>query len=152
MRYILVDKIIQYESGKSAQGIKNVTMSEDFLTHHFPQYPLMPGMLILEAMVQLASWLIAASTNFRKWGVIYGLQKVKFKKFVRPGEQILLDVSIISMNKVTAQIKGKAKVADKIVTLADFQIKLIDLDVIENPLVTEKFFKILSEELSYQNV
>jgi len=143
VRYLLVDKIIELEEKKRAVGIKNVTMSEDFLTHHFPQYPLMPGMLILESIAQLASWLIAASTDFKNKAIIHTLEKAKFKKFVRPGEQILLEVTVISTENEITQFKGVAKVADKIAALVDFHVKLIDIKIIEDVSSAKKMFQIL---------
>ena len=67
MRYYLVDQIKEWEVDKRIRGVKNVAMTEDFLEYHFPKYPTMPGVLLLESMAQLAGWLEAVSSKFTRW-------------------------------------------------------------------------------------
>ena len=67
MRYLLIDYITEWEPGTKIKGIKNVAMSEDFLEYHFPKNPIMPGVLLLEAIAQLTGWLEAASSDFKNW-------------------------------------------------------------------------------------
>lgn len=143
MRYVLLDRIVELEEGKRALGVKNVTMSEDFLTHHFPQYPVMPGMLIIEGMIQLASWLIAASTEFRQRAVIAGVRTAKFTRIVRPGEQLLLEVTIAAMDGEAADVKGVARVGEKRVTWAGFRVQLIETERLGDPAAARELFAIL---------
>ena len=67
MRYLMVDRVTSWESGKSMEGVKNVTLSEDFFEFHFPRFPVMPGSMILESLVQLSGWLEGASSGFSRW-------------------------------------------------------------------------------------
>ena len=88
MRCLLIDKIIAYEKGRKITGIKNVTMSENFLQDHFPGFPVMPGVLQLEAVSQLGSWLVFATTDFNKKAKVVSVKSLKFKEFVVPGDQV----------------------------------------------------------------
>ena len=77
MRYLLVDRIIALDPGNNITGVKNVAMSEDFLEFHFPKNPIMPGIMLLEALVQLSGWLEAASSDFRE--MVSGFQGVEMQ-------------------------------------------------------------------------
>src|SRR5207237_2805332 len=92
MRFLLVDRIVEWKPGDSIQGIKNVAMSEDFLEFHFPGNPVMPGALLLEALAQLAGWLEAASSDFHDWFMLRNVQKCMFYGFVLPGDRVDLHV------------------------------------------------------------
>lgn len=90
MRCLLIDKITCWEHNRSITGIKNVTMSESFLRDHFPGFPVMPGVLQLEAAVQLGSWLVFASTDYTQKARLLGVQSIKFKEFIVPGDQMII--------------------------------------------------------------
>ena len=92
MRYLLVDRILEWTAGERIQGVKNVAMSEDFLEFHFPWRPIMPGALLLEALGQLAGWLEAASSDFQRWFLLQRVQKCMFYGFALPGDTVELDV------------------------------------------------------------
>ena len=96
MRYLLVDHISECEEGKSIKGVKNVAMSEDFLEFHFPKNPIMPGVMLLEALTQLAGWLVAASSDFQNWFLVDAVKKSSFYGLVLPGDQLKLDVQLVS--------------------------------------------------------
>ncbi|MBF0316874.1 MAG: beta-hydroxyacyl-ACP dehydratase [Nitrospirae bacterium] len=96
MRYLLIDRVIDYRSGQQIRGVKNVAMSEDFLEYHFPRNPVMPGVLLLEAMVQLAGWLQCASTEFTEWFVVESVHKCRFYGFALPGDQVEIVVDVLS--------------------------------------------------------
>jgi 3-hydroxyacyl-[acyl-carrier-protein] dehydratase len=108
MRFLLVDRIVELESGKRATGIKNVTMSEDFLAHHFPDRPIMPGTLIIESLVQLADWMVRESTGFSQIGLATEFGRLKFRRVVRPGDQLRLEVEAASPIASTVEVKGRA--------------------------------------------
>ncbi|MBF0539586.1 MAG: beta-hydroxyacyl-ACP dehydratase [Nitrospirae bacterium] len=95
MRYMLIDRVVDYQSGQQIRGVKNVAMSEDFLEYHFPKNPVMPGVLLLEAMVQLAGWLQCASTDFTQWFVLESVHKCRFYGFALPGDQVEIVVSVL---------------------------------------------------------
>lgn len=118
MRYYLIDKITQFEIGQRASGIKNITMSEDFLSDHFPRHPIMPGVLILEGLAQLGGILLEYSAK-KKFGVkikaiLSIIEKAKFRQFVRPGDQLRLEVEIIAIHEESGKIKASALLKDKI--------------------------------------
>jgi len=117
MRYLLVDHITECEAGKSIKGIKNVAMSEDFLEFHFPDNPIMPGVMLLEALTQLAGWLVAASSDFQDWFLVSEVNKSSFYGFALPGDQVNLDVQLIREDgpgemsfKGIGTVKGKKKI------------------------------------------
>lgn len=113
--FLLVDKIIELEPGKSAVGIKNVTANEPFFQGHFPEYPIMPGVLIVEALAQTAG--IAANADAlnageeaqeKKLGVFAAINEMKFKKQVLPGDTLRLEAEIVSskMGLIKANVKA----------------------------------------------
>ena len=95
MRYLLIDKILELEKGKRAVGIKNITMSEDIFAEHFPHCPVMPGALILEAVIQLGGWLIAVTEDFRMWALLKRVEQMKLRRIVVPGECLTVEVMLI---------------------------------------------------------
>ena len=96
MRYLFIDHITEWKSGELIKGIKSIAMSEDFLEFHFPKNPIMPGVLLLEALAQLTGWLEAASSDFKNWFLINKVRKSSFYGFALPGDQVELEVQVIS--------------------------------------------------------
>jgi 3-hydroxyacyl-[acyl-carrier-protein] dehydratase len=92
MRFLLVDGIADVEDDAHIRGWKNAAMSEDYFTHHFPERPIVPGMLLLEACVQLAGWLEAASSDFRSWVLLETVRTARYDAFAVPGDRIDLHV------------------------------------------------------------
>jgi 3-hydroxyacyl-[acyl-carrier-protein] dehydratase len=128
MRFILIDRIIELNPDQSAIGVKNVTMSEDFLAHHFPHRPIMPGALIVESMVQLADWLIRASSEFKLIGLATAFDRIKFRIVVRPGDQMKVKVSLASREGTLARFKGEAYLGDKLAASANFTLIVESID------------------------
>jgi 3-hydroxyacyl-[acyl-carrier-protein] dehydratase len=124
MRFLLVDRIRELESGKRAVGVKNVTLSEDFFTHHFPFHPIMPGALIMECLVQLADWLLRESTAFESVAVPASFDSLKFYKLVRPGDQLKLEVELVSRENGRCVIRGQARCESEIVAVGRFTMTL----------------------------
>lgn len=125
--FLLIDKVIEYEPGKRAVAIKNVTINEPFFQGHFPEYPIMPGVLIVEALAQAAG--IAAATleeNKGKLGVFTGIDSMKFRKQVVPGDVLKLEAEVLTLKMGMAKIKVKATVDDK--TAAEGEIKFAMID------------------------
>ena len=113
--FLLVDRIIEIEEGKKAVGIKNVTANEPFFQGHFPDNPIMPGVLIVEALAQVAGIAVMNIEEFKgKLGLFTGIDKCRFKKMVRPGDQLVLEVLIDSIKMGLVKAKGIAKVGDEI--------------------------------------
>lgn len=120
--FLLVDKVIELEPGKRVVGIKNVAANEPFFQGHFPEYPIMPGVLIVEALAQIAGIAVAViEENKGKLGVLAGIDGIKFKKQVLPGDVLTLEAEILSSKMGVTKAKVKATVEGKLV--AEGEIK-----------------------------
>src|SRR6266436_4403225 len=97
---LLVDRILELEPGRRAVGLKNVTINEDFFNGHFPGQAIMPGVLIIEAMAQVGGVLMMSQPENRaKLAVIAGIENVKFRKPVIPGDALITEVEVISVRR-----------------------------------------------------
>jgi UDP-3-O-[3-hydroxymyristoyl] N-acetylglucosamine deacetylase/3-hydroxyacyl-[acyl-carrier-protein] dehydratase len=124
--FLLIDKIVELEEDKRAVGIKNVTMNEYFFRGHFPGRPIMPGVLIVEAMAQVAGvLLLSKSSNAGKIAYFMSMNNVKFRKTVVPGDQLTLEVEIVKIKSKTGQVCTKASVDGEIVSEADLRFSLV---------------------------
>lgn len=128
MRFLLVDSILELETGTRAVGLKNVAMSEDYLADHFPDRPIMPGVLILESLVQLADWVVRDASGFDKIGVVTGFDRIKFRRVLRPGDQLRLEVGLSSSDNGTHEFRGKAYSGEELAASANFTIVEAPLD------------------------
>ncbi|ADC89613.1 beta-hydroxyacyl-(acyl-carrier-protein) dehydratase FabZ [Thermocrinis albus DSM 14484] len=118
---LLVDKILHMELGKRIVGVKNVSVNEPYFQGHFPGFPLMPGVYILEAMAQVGGILMIKSLDLQvgKYAVVFaGIDEARFKKPVFPGDQLLLELEVISLKKTLSKMKGVAKVNGQVVAEA----------------------------------
>lgn len=112
--FLLVDKIEEIEEGKKATGYKNVTMNEYFFQGHFPQEPVMPGVLIVESLAQVGAVALLSKEEFKgKIAYFGGINKAKFRKKVVPGDVIKLEVEIVKMKGLIGIGKGIATVDGK---------------------------------------
>lgn len=148
MRYLLIDHILEWQKGQRIRGIKNVAMSEDFLEFHFQKNPIMPGVMLLEAITQLTGWLEAASSDFQNWFLISRVLKCSFYRFALPGDQVEFEVTRIfgeSGDMQTYSAVGTVKGAKKIV--AEFEGTLIPLSDIEDPEEQRRFFSLLTRQI-----
>ncbi|MCQ9207788.1 MAG: UDP-3-O-acyl-N-acetylglucosamine deacetylase [Omnitrophica bacterium] len=124
--FLLVDKVLEFQEGKQIVGVKNVTINEQFFTGHFPGRPVMPGVLILEAMAQTAGILmLSRAENRGKLAYFMSMDKVKFRKTVIPGDQLLLKINVVRIKSKTIQIRSEARVEGKIVAEADLMFSLV---------------------------
>ena len=148
MRYFLVDHITECKVGENIKGIKNVAMSEDFLEFHFPKNPIMPGVLLLEALTQLTGWLEAASSDFDNWFLIGTVNKCSFYGFALPGDQVELEVQIVPQSSPGKKVyRGIGKVAGKKKISVEFEGKTIPLSDIEDADEQKRLFQLLSRSL-----
>jgi 3-hydroxyacyl-[acyl-carrier-protein] dehydratase len=128
MRFLLIDSILELKTGARAVGVKNITMSEDFLADHFPDRPIMPGVLILESLVQLADWVVRDASDFEKIGVVVGFDRIKFRRVARPGDQLRLEVDLSASNGETHEFRGKAYSDEAVAASANMTIAEAPLD------------------------
>ncbi len=118
--FLLVDRIIDLKPKEKAVGIKNVTINEPFFQGHFPDYPIMPGVLIVEAMAQVGG--ILALHDGSKSNTVYfmSIEKAKFRKPVVPGDQLRFEVNVLQQRNSVWKFSGEAYVEDKLVAEAEF--------------------------------
>ncbi|MFH0762523.1 MAG: bifunctional UDP-3-O-[3-hydroxymyristoyl] N-acetylglucosamine deacetylase/3-hydroxyacyl-ACP dehydratase [Candidatus Omnitrophota bacterium] len=125
--FLFVDKIISLEKGKHATGLKNVTINDYFFKGHFPGRPVMPGVLIVEAMAQVGGvMMLVPEENRGKLAYFMAADNIKFRKTVVPGDQLILDVVAGKIKSKTGQVHGKALVDGKVVAEADLMFALVE--------------------------
>jgi len=123
--FLLVDKILEIEEGRRAVGIKNVTANEYFFVGHFPDYPVMPGVLIVEALAQVgAVAILSKEENKGKIAFFAGIDGVRFKKQVRPGDQLRLETEIIKAKGPIGVGQAKATVDGEIVAQGELMFAI----------------------------
>lgn len=127
--FILIDRVLEITPGERIVGLKNVSINEPFFQGHFPAKPIMPGVLIVEALGQAGGVLHLASMGSDRNGkLLYfmGFDKVRFRKPVVPGDQLMLHVDILKQRATAIRMAGQAKVNDKLVAEAEFMATLGD--------------------------
>lgn len=123
--FLLVDKILEVEEGQKAIGIKNVTANEEFFNGHFPEYPVMPGVLIVEALAQVgAVAMLIKEENRGRLAFFGGIDKCRFKRQVVPGDQLRLEVEIIRVKGPVGKGKAVATVDGELVCEAEITFAL----------------------------
>lgn len=123
--FLLVDKVTEIEEGKRVVGYKNVTINEPFFQGHFPEYPVMPGVLIIEALAQVgAISVLGMEKNKGKIGFLAGVDKCRFKRQVKPGDQLKLEVEITRIKGPIGKGKGIATVDGEIACEAEIMFAI----------------------------
>jgi len=126
--FLLIDKVIEIEDQRRAVGIKNVTFNEPFFQGHFPGRPIMPGVLQIEAMAQLAGVLLLRNLeNTNKLALILSIDKVKLRKPVVPGDQLVIEAKAVKLKTRTGQVDTTASVDGKRVAEAEIRFMLVDV-------------------------
>lgn len=132
MRFFLIDRITRWEVGTAAEAIKNVTLSEDFFDDHFPRRPIMPGVLMVEGMAQLAGLLLEASLKEQcgsdAKAVLTVLERTKFREMVRPGDTLVYRADVISVNPSGGKASAQAVVRDRIAVTTGMVFAFKDVD------------------------
>ncbi len=128
--FLLVDRIIEIEPGAKAIGIKNVTINEEFFQGHFPGHPIMPGVLIIEAMAQVAG-ILAFRSGVKDAKSVYflSIEKAKFRKPVVPGDQLRFEVNVLQCRGNVWKFSGNALVEEKVAAEAEFTAMVTDREI-----------------------
>lgn len=126
--FLLVDRVLEYESGKRVVGIKNVTINEPFFQGHFPGHAIMPGVLIIEAMAQVGGILLMGTVENPESKVVYftSLDNVRWRKPVRPGDQLRFELEVLQIRGQFCRMKGVALVDGNVVAEAEMSAMLRD--------------------------
>lgn len=123
--FLLVDRIIEYESGKRVKGIKNVTINEPYFTGHFPELPIVPGVMILESMAQVAgTLLLKEAKQSGEIAMLIGVDKVRFRKVVKPGDQMIISAEMIQKKSNFCKFKSNVHVNNSLVAEGELFIVL----------------------------
>jgi 3-hydroxyacyl-[acyl-carrier-protein] dehydratase len=115
MRFTLIDRIVELEPGVQITAVKSLTMGEEYLLDHFPRFPVMPGVLMLEAMTQAGAWLVRASEGFaHSMVVLKQASNVKYAQFVEPGQTLTVTAEIISQTERETKLKTAGRINDQL--------------------------------------
>lgn len=150
MRWIWIDKFIEFEPGRRAVAIKNVTMAEEYLHDHFPGFPTMPASLMIEAMAQTSGILVGHARDFKEKVILAKVVKAVFSRIVRPGDQLRIEAVIDNIADEAASITGTIHCEDQLVAEITLIFSHIDQNLAgmefpkENFVFNDQFMELLS--------
>ncbi len=139
MRWIWIDKFVEFKSGESAVSIKNVTLAEEHLHDHFPGFPIMPECLMIEAMAQTAGILVGEAKNFQEKVILAKIKKAVFHDYVRPGDTLRLLAKIESIAPEAASTTGTITCDNKPIADIDLMFSHIDQNLAGKEFPKENF-------------
>ena len=139
MRWIWIDKFVEFHSGESAVALKNVTLAEEHLHDHFPGFPVMPETLCIEAMAQTSGILVGEAKKFQEKVILAKIKKAVFFDYVKPGDTIKIHAKIESIAPEAASISGKITCADKLIAEIDLMFSHIDRNLAGKEFPEENF-------------
>lgn len=128
MRFTLIDRIVELEPGVRITATKSLTMAEEYLADHFPRFPVMPGVLMLEAMTQVGAWLVRASEDFaHSMVVLKEANNVKYGQFVEPGQTLTVSAEIVGQDDHDTKLKASGRVDGQITVSARLVLQRYNL-------------------------
>jgi 3-hydroxyacyl-[acyl-carrier-protein] dehydratase len=147
MRYLLVDRIQPATPGAPFSGWKNVAMSEDYLEWHFPEQPIMPGVLVLEALAQLAGWHEAQASGFTRWFLLDQVRSARYYGFAVPGDRLELTLEPLEASAPDRRAwRGESQVLGERRALAEFEGVTVPLETLESREQVERAWRVLRAE------
>lgn len=133
MKFILIDRITAFESGKELTAVKSVSLAEEYLADHFPIFPVLPGVLLLQGLIESASWLVREHQNFAHSMVLLeSVTNVKYKSFAAPGMQIRYTVTASAIEDNVSKFKGTGVCGDEAIVEAKLTLRHFNLAT-DNP-------------------
>ena len=139
MRWIWIDKFVEFEPGKKAVAVKNVTMAEEYLHDHFPGFPIMPASLMIEAMAQTSGILVGHARDFKEKVILAKITKALFHHIVRPGDQLHLEAVIENIADEAATINGTIRRGQEIIAQISLLFSHIDQNLAGKQFPEENF-------------
>jgi 3-hydroxyacyl-[acyl-carrier-protein] dehydratase len=139
MRWIWIDKFLEFERGRRAVAVKNVTLAEEHLHDHFPGFPIMPECLMIEAMAQTAGILVGHANDFREKVVLAKISKAVFFDFVRPGETLHIEAMINSFAPEAASTGGTIRRGEQLIAEIDLMFSHVDRNLAGKRFPEENF-------------
>jgi 3-hydroxyacyl-[acyl-carrier-protein] dehydratase len=139
MRWIWIDKFLEFESGRRAVTLKNVTLAEEHLHDHFPGFPIMPECLMIEAMAQTAGILVGQANDFREKVVLAKISKATFHDFVRPGDTLRIEAEMSSLAPEAASTSGRIRRDDQLIAEIDLMFSHVDQNLAGKKFPEENF-------------
>jgi 3-hydroxyacyl-[acyl-carrier-protein] dehydratase len=139
MRWIWIDKFVEFESGRRAVAVKNVSLAEEHLHDHFPGFPVMPECLMIEAMAQTAGILVGQAGNFQEKVILAKINKAVFFDYVTPGDSLRLEAKIETIAPEAAGTTGRITCADRLIAEIDLMFSHIDHNIAGKKFPQENF-------------
>jgi 3-hydroxyacyl-[acyl-carrier-protein] dehydratase len=128
MRFNLVDRIVEVQPGKVIRAVKNLTLGEEYLVDHFPTFPVMPGVLMLQTLVEAGAWLLRITEDFRHSVIVLREAKsVKYGAFMDPGRQMTITAELLERDETLATFKGKGEVDGQTTVAARYTLARYNL-------------------------
>jgi len=133
MKFVLIDKVTELSPGQSLTAVKSVSLAEEYLADHFPIFPVLPGVLLLEGLIESASWLVRNQNNFAQSMVLLeSARNVRYKSFAAPGMQIRYTVTAKAIEENASSFSGEGICGDEEIVAAQFTLRHFNL-ADENP-------------------
>jgi 3-hydroxyacyl-[acyl-carrier-protein] dehydratase len=139
MRWIWIDKFVEFHSGQNAVALKNVTLAEEHLHDHFPDFPVMPECLMIEAMAQTAGILVGEAKNFKEKVILAKVKKAVFSDYVRPGDTLKLHAKIETITAEAASTIGRVTRGEDTIAEIDLMVSHIDQNLAGKKFPEENF-------------